>query len=371
MPDMPDPESSSESKGPSIPLTTTQAKKHALLDLVERAGCPKESVRKVSVELVHKFKWIAKAIGLFLDMTRIIIAYSEREDEPGSPRERQYYDQIVQLHPEMPEMPRLFKYASTQAEVAVTLANIIEFHMTESKNNDTNTLRYTIISYLPLNPKHDVVQPPISGDSKADRGFNHPATAAALTPLKYRSKFQRDQQAFMDMVNAGEVLITHKLWPSVMYPNNVQYDRNCISEELFQSHVIVRAMRAIFHGKSSAFDGKRSGSKASQAEMHGMERPTPASVAYVALHVVFALSNIENWARADDSSFDYYKFYVRVKEMFQDPEDDWTTETLDFLASEMPVLRAKKGGKRKRRDEDELLNSEEDNESDDELRREM
>ncbi|PPQ73391.1 hypothetical protein CVT24_008511 [Panaeolus cyanescens] len=355
----------SDSASPQPALTTTQSKRQALAKIIKRAECPVANPGKLANDLINKFKWIARSIGLFLDMSRIIIAYVERTEDAATPEEKQYYDRIIKLHP---ELPRIFLYASRREEVATTLANIIEFHITEAKNSDTNTLRYLIGSLLPLDPRNPI-QPALSGDSKVDRGFNHHATALALTPLKYLSKFERNEQAFMDKVNSGSINITHKLFPSILYPLDTLYSRDSISDGLFRGHVIIRAMRAIFHGPGSAVSGKQTGSKASQAEMHGMHRPNAEAVAYTALHVVFALSNIENWSRAHTSQFDFIKFYHRVLKMFtisDGDEDDWTTDTLNFLASKMPPLRPRQG-KRKRFNQGDSSEDDE-NESDDELK---
>ncbi|KAF9049004.1 hypothetical protein BJ165DRAFT_1526389 [Panaeolus papilionaceus] len=349
----------------TLALTSTRARRAALIHILERVGVSDYNGQygKLADELIAKFKWVARSVSHFIDVVRVIIANVERDEDLSTLLEKKQYEKIVALHP---ALPQIFLYASTRLDIADTLSKIIEFHVNEAKNSDTNTLRYLIPAILPLDSRRDVVHPPITGTGKDDRGFNHPVTAAALTPLKLRHEFDEDKRAFQDKVNGGEIKITHKLFPSVMYPDGTIYDRGFIEDDLFRGHVFIRAMRAIYHGKSSALSGVRTGSKSSQAEMHGMECPIPEAVGYTGVHLVFALDNIDNWARLHNSSFDYVSFYRRIVTMFTDPEDDWSRDTLDFLQQQMPVLRQKQC-KRKRYSRDSSP-GEEGNESDDELR---
>ncbi|KAF9033837.1 hypothetical protein BJ165DRAFT_1514308 [Panaeolus papilionaceus] len=286
---------------------------------------------------------------MYFDTSRVLTAYEERDEKPGTDAEKKQYNQFIALHPSIPDF---IKFIVADEDLIDDLGKVIDHHISEAKNSDTNTLRHLITKILPENPNRDVIDPPLTGKSKSERGFNHKMTGALLCPLSLRAEYDRDPGDFNDKVNAGEITIKLDDYPSGFYPPKTQYDHDFIEEKLFQGYPFIRALRAIFSGEESALDGKRSAAKASQAEMHGLARVTPEAVAYTGVHLVFALTDIENWAVAHHSSLNFAKFHADMVRIFADPEDEWGTETLDYLTSKLPKLR-KKQAKRKRPVDDE------------------
>ena len=67
--------------------------------------------------------------------------------------------------------------------------------MVEAFNNarsqDTNSARYELPTYVPLDPLVDVVQPPITS-VKSARGFNHPVVGKLLCPLRLIPEYETD-----------------------------------------------------------------------------------------------------------------------------------------------------------------------------------
>lgn len=118
-----------------------------------------------------------------------------------------------------------------------------------ARSQDINTVRYAIPELLLLNPHLEVINPPIIGSKKSNRGWNHNATAAALCPLRLRTEFDEDplcanlilicldilifQRCFRNKVLNGEVKIHEKDFPSFLYPNGTVYDLNNIDRDLF------------------------------------------------------------------------------------------------------------------------------------------
>jgi len=70
----------------------------------------------------------------------------------------------------------------------------MEATMSDAMSQDCNSVRYNIIGHLPLNPSVQQVTPPIVGSSKANRGWRHHQTAAALCPLRLRAEFDEDPE---------------------------------------------------------------------------------------------------------------------------------------------------------------------------------
>jgi hypothetical protein len=65
-------------------------------------------------------------------------------------------------------------------------------NMRDARSSDSNTIKYNIIEWIPLDPKKDSVQPPIVGSKKDNRGWYHDATAQALAPLSRLDEFKAD-----------------------------------------------------------------------------------------------------------------------------------------------------------------------------------
>jgi hypothetical protein len=88
--------------------------------------------------------------------------------------------------------------------------------------------------------------------------------------------------------------------------------------------------------------------KSGQAKLHGLEKVTPRTIAYAALHVSLSfpephypwvgLESQTRWFmcaeddwRLDDGLFTKEEFFNTIVALFeQDPEDPWCVETLDW-----------------------------------------
>jgi hypothetical protein len=60
-----------------------------------------------------------------------------------------------------------------------------------ARATDTNSSRYEVPTFVPLDPLVDVVQPPITKD-KCSRGFNHPVVGKLLCPLRLLPEYEED-----------------------------------------------------------------------------------------------------------------------------------------------------------------------------------
>jgi len=60
-----------------------------------------------------------------------------------------------------------------------------------ARAQDTNSARYAVPTFVPLDPLVDVVQPPIT-TNKSARGFNHPIVGKLLCPLRLLPEYEAD-----------------------------------------------------------------------------------------------------------------------------------------------------------------------------------
>jgi len=94
------------------------------------------------------------------------------------------------------------------------------------------------------------------------------------------------------------------------------------------SSILVSAYKHVFTSPSSVNNvskARRSGN----AKIHGMKRVTPASIAYIATQVRFALTSSAVFSRTDTAT-DSECFYTSVLEYFDDADEQ--TEVDDLLA---------------------------------------
>ncbi|KAF8154658.1 hypothetical protein B0H34DRAFT_676396 [Crassisporium funariophilum] len=94
---------------------------------------------------------------------KILEMHVPRDEHLATDTEKDQYAKIIKLHL---ELPKIFRHAANDEDAADALAAVIDFHIGEAKNSNTNTIKYTIISFIPLDPKKDMVDPPITGSGK-------------------------------------------------------------------------------------------------------------------------------------------------------------------------------------------------------------
>ncbi|PPR02757.1 hypothetical protein CVT24_002090 [Panaeolus cyanescens] len=318
-----------------------------LLGLLDRAGFREtysedDELGHLTLDMASKFRWFARGVTPFANLRRVIVAHVEEHglSKPPTEYEQSVRTTMVECHP---EFPALFDWASSSAQETADLARIIDHFITDARSSDINILKKAIISYLPRNPLVDVIIPPLHETHKSERGFNHHATGAALCPIDYQEEYQNDPDDFNNRVNSGEVVITHRKWPSFLYPDDTKFNPNNYLKGLFRGRLVVRSFVCIFAGKMAAIDGKRVGSKASHAETHMPDGATKETLAYAAFQAAFALSSLENFAYTRGDSFSYRKFFRSIVALF-DSDTSWGRKTLDYLTSQLPESRYLDGG---------------------------
>ena len=100
----------------------------------------------------------------------------------------------------------------------------------KGRSDDCGSLRDNGIRYIPHIPGIPQLEPSAKKDQ---RGFHHHSTARLLCPRRLRDKFDEDKDKFCASVQNGTQIITHKSWPSFLYPED-GYDPNEIDKNLLR-----------------------------------------------------------------------------------------------------------------------------------------
>ncbi|KAJ7053142.1 hypothetical protein C8F01DRAFT_1167577 [Mycena amicta] len=214
---------------------------------------------------------------------------------------------------------------------------------TDARTQDTNKLRSFTDKLLAPTLAH-ILYPPLSGDSKADRGTSHPVLRLELMGCKDRDHFPppayakpnpangnalqlpnltdvqlTPRAAELDAkLNAGTYVFKTSVFPSCFYKDG-SYTQGEPENGLFRGLVFTRG--ALPDARSAV-------------RLCNIWKMTPRMVGYVACQVRTMLSKAD-WG-PKDGDFDYVTFFKRVLALFEDPTlEDWSRETLAFLQNEV------------------------------------
>ncbi|KAJ7048754.1 hypothetical protein C8F01DRAFT_1239251 [Mycena amicta] len=196
----------------------------------------------------------------------------------------------------------------------------------------------------------DRLYPPLSADTKADRGESHRVlrlellgwrSRLLLPPVSYKEPTDVTTTTFV-MTLAGDQLerqliggtfeFKDTVMPSCFYAID-SYDPERYWIGLFKGIIIVRILRYMLTGpKSMLARVDRPGP--CNARLMNIWTITPRLVAYAAVQARTMLSK-SDWT-SQDGSYDYTKLFALVLEIFAEEDVvDWSGETLAWLQSEV------------------------------------
>ncbi|KAI0281345.1 hypothetical protein BC826DRAFT_923149 [Russula brevipes] len=118
-------------------------------------------------------------------------------------------------------------------------------------------------------------------------------------------------------------------WPIFCYENE-WCDGEDLETGLFRGIYLLRTFRRIFTGPKSVTSGQPGpvSKRKSIAQILGMTKVTPRSIAYAAVQARFTLSDKEEWHEVD-GNFDYRRFYESIVSVFEsNPDLPWVKKTL-------------------------------------------
>ncbi|KAG8945265.1 hypothetical protein FRC04_001105 [Tulasnella sp. 424] len=214
-------------------------------------------------------------------------------------------------------------------------ARLLDKGAANARSDDVASLKKAVVDFLPI------CDPPVSRTSKTRRGFNHPYLGSLLCPTSLNWLDDMTQRELRDEV----VAVKHSDYPPFLYRDYI-IDEDDLLEGLFESTVLLKAARHIFVSPSSVDEeaGSRS-TRAGNAALNGMTRITPATIAYVATQVRFALSSDTIFGRKLKlRQFDLYAFYDNILNLLTRPEmaartglilDLWTENVLGTYSDDV------------------------------------
>ncbi|TEB25376.1 hypothetical protein FA13DRAFT_1637455, partial [Coprinellus micaceus] len=264
--------------------------------------------------LVHHGRHFGRSIYAFANIHALLIAgMGWNEDEPPETqqerREMRVYRKLLKL---IPDLEKRIMNIESQEEL-MSIANMLQKGASSARSDDTKSLKGAIIDWI-VPPNGEPLHPPLSRNMKAKRGFEHDRTGFLLCP----AELDWSDEEIRQQLRNKELTVSGSHWPIFLYQNE-RFNQDDPWQGLFRSKILVSGFKHIFTSPSSVDDEPKA-TRSGNARIHGMTHVTPASIAYVATQVRFALSSASVFSRTDRET-DSETFYTSTLELLEDPEE--------------------------------------------------
>ncbi|KAH6911947.1 hypothetical protein BKA70DRAFT_1370418 [Coprinopsis sp. MPI-PUGE-AT-0042] len=222
-------------------------------------------------------------------------------------REHTIYQELLALSPDLEK-----RLCTGTDEDVFHIADLIQKGSSSARADDTKGLKGVILDWI--TPPGEALKPPLLRNVKTDQGFFHDVTGRLLCPIE----LDWQDPIIRESLRSGTLTVAGDQWPLFLYKKYV-IDLDNIWKGLFMSDLLIFAFKHIFTSPSSV-DRQPRATRSGNARIHGMEKVTIASLAYVATQVCFALSSSPVFSRTDLVS-DSERFYGTVIEFFTHPAE--------------------------------------------------
>ncbi|KAJ6525177.1 hypothetical protein B0H19DRAFT_1276257 [Mycena capillaripes] len=277
------------------------------------------------------------------------------------------FDKLFSVAPELLlVVKQLFLEASVNSERWDRFLTLMSSVAHNAREGDSNGLKHRL-NYLLPNPHKDVLFPPIpEQQSKSDRGLVHPMLRYYILGWRDRLKLPPlvlrppppprpnnansddgaqtgstpsddmtnvESNAFLKRVAECKVKLKAKNFPSCFYEDGT-YDPENLDHGLMRGDIIVRVLRHIWTGPTSALNGLDKGMPATcNARLHGVYLLDGEMVGYAGVQARTMIGT-SDWVTRD-GSYDFEDLFDRIVTLFEDVEDPWVKETLGWLQNQV------------------------------------
>ncbi|RDB14922.1 hypothetical protein Hypma_016219 [Hypsizygus marmoreus] len=223
------------------------------------------------------------------------------------------------------------RLTNAKEDEVILLADLLQKGANASRADDTKGMKGSIIDWI--TPPGESLHPPINRRLKFERGYRHETTGALLCP----TGLDWMDHTIKAKLRSGEMIVRGDQWPKFLYPD-IQYDPEDPWAGLLKSQLLVSAYKHVFTSPSSVEADESKATKSGNARIHGMKSVTPASIAYIATQVRFALSSASQFSRTDtvtDSENFYFSLLDVLEDIDEKPNVDelvkWWNRLVSFL----------------------------------------
>ncbi|KAJ3523461.1 hypothetical protein NMY22_g11433 [Coprinellus aureogranulatus] len=269
---------------------------------------------EVSDPLVHHGRHFGRAVYAFANVHALLLAGLAARDGEVPPtaeerRERRVYVKLVDMVPSLEDLLHI----STPDKVSA-IATMIQKGANSARSDDTRSLKSAVIDWIAL-PMESLSVLTSHGIAK----LNVVSTTTSLVPSSaQQAQIGVTKRKDRSALRNKELIAGGTDWPVFLYQNE-KHDPEDPWRGLFRGRLLVKGFKHVFVSPSSAEDTDRA-TRAGNARLHGMTRVTPASIAYIATQVRFALSSASTFCRTDKEG-ESELFYHSILEVLEDPDE--------------------------------------------------
>ncbi|KAF8074942.1 hypothetical protein FPV67DRAFT_1559560 [Lyophyllum atratum] len=275
------------------------------------------SIHTLTDPLVHHGRHFGRTIHALCRvhtlLTNGIMREVELADQPlesfSAEQRREYrvYRHLLEMVPGLET--RLLEGSE---EEMMHVADMIHKGSSNARSDDTKSLKGAILDWI--TPRGSTLHPPLARNVKENRGFRHESTGALLCPVDLKWS----DPEVKEKLRSGEMTTIGDQWPTFIF-HGYTYNPEDPWNGLFRSSLLVTAYKHVFTSPSSV-DKEPKATRSGNARIHGMTRVTPASIAYVATQVRFALTSSPIFSRSDLAT-DSERFYNSILDLFDDVDE--------------------------------------------------
>ncbi|KIM74009.1 hypothetical protein PILCRDRAFT_80463 [Piloderma croceum F 1598] len=267
--------------------------------------------------LVHHGRHFGRTVHAMCSIKGLItnglLHMADLEDNPEATftqDERREYSVFQQLLHTVPGLETRIMDGSD--EECNHVGELIQRGVSSARSDDTKSLKAAVLDWI--TPRGQPLDPPLARNVKSDRGFHHERTGALLCP----ADMDWSNIEVKEKLRSGEMAISGDHWPVFLY-SGYRYDPEDPWNGLFRGVILVSAYKHVFTSPSSV-EQEPKATRSGNARIHGMTKVTPASIAYIATQVRFALSSSPVFSRTDTTT-DSERFYNSVLDLLEDVDE--------------------------------------------------
>ncbi|KAM6492175.1 hypothetical protein JOM56_011899 [Amanita muscaria] len=212
------------------------------------------------------------------------------------------------IKPRIPDFEAILNNFRQDPEKLLIFCSWMSKWAFNARADDSGSLKFGIVSYIPKNPDTDTVHPLIK-------------------------QIANYKNLFMAKVKCGEIQINAKDLPTYLYDEDIPFDEENFDIGACRGHLIVRVYRHIFCGPKNAFALAKTGMRC-KSKIYGQKGVTSRTIAYVAVQIYFTLSSADEWTQLI-GKFDLQELFDAILGLFEeDEESGWTEETVKWWNNE-------------------------------------
>ncbi|KIJ58171.1 hypothetical protein HYDPIDRAFT_34427 [Hydnomerulius pinastri MD-312] len=241
------------------------------------------------------------------------------------------YQQLLYLAPGFKNVIGDPKKANELTTITGKMTGMIK----TTRSNDASRLGGKIAVYAAPDPSKEAITPPIATGSggRSHLGLNHPVLARFIIPIDYLKLYDEDPVSTRKKLESGELAFGAYSFPAVLWPGNppgADYCEEKMEDGFFRGYLLVRVMRHIFLGPSTAMGHVSRATRTCNAVLHDMTMVEPEHIAYGCVQTRFIISSMNQW-NENDGPFNYRVFYYNVISFIRDCHDkEWAADLLKW-----------------------------------------